>query len=144
MSIFVLFFALALAGCTLASPRVFRTLSVGDTTVRVELARTPEERSKGLSGRAGIRAEEGMLFLFETKGFHQFWMKEMQFPIDIIWINDNKVVDISPNIPPPKEGETTLRLYRPKSPVDKVLEVQANFALSHGVSVGDKIELTGD
>src|SRR3989338_5701660 len=59
---------------------------IGDQAVRVTVADTPESRERGLSGRDGLASDEGMLFVFQNDGYHTFWMKDMLFSIDIIWL----------------------------------------------------------
>src|SRR6185436_18462817 len=65
---------------------------IGDNVFSVEIAETPETRAQGLGDRASIGANNGMLFLFDAPGNYGFWMKDMRFSIDIMWIKDNKVV----------------------------------------------------
>jgi uncharacterized protein len=103
--------------------------------VAVTVAATDTTREKGLSGKEGLRADEGMLFLFDQPNTYGFWMKDMKFPIDIIWINDGAVVDITTDAALPAAGEE-LPVYYPRVPVDKVLEVQAGFAKAHGLRTG--------
>ena len=74
---------------------------IGDALFPVDLALTPEQRSQGLSGREVMAAETGMLFIFENEGTFSFWMKEMHFPLDIVWIGaDCTVVDVTLGAPP--------------------------------------------
>ncbi|MBU1999321.1 MAG: DUF192 domain-containing protein, partial [Candidatus Omnitrophica bacterium] len=78
-----------------------RQACVRGVCVQVEVVDSPEDRSRGLMFRDKLGEKEGMLFIFDERGRHNFWMKNMQFPIDIIWINQDKViVDIRKNIPP--------------------------------------------
>ncbi|MGB3921718.1 MAG: DUF192 domain-containing protein [Minisyncoccia bacterium] len=113
------------------------SLVIGGTEVKVEIADTDLERSQGLSGREGLLPNHGMLFVFDAPGYHAFWMKDMKFPIDIIWINaDSKVVWIEKNLSP----ETYPNLFRPKEPAKYVLEVPAGFAEEHGVVIGSVVQ----
>lgn len=108
---------------------------INGVEIQLEVARTPEEQARGLSGREMLGENAGMLFVYEKPGLPGFWMKEMNFPIDIIWIgNDRRIVDISENIAP----ETFPRLFRPRAPVQYVLETNAGWAKSHNISVGDQ------
>lgn len=107
----------------------------GKVSVHVEVADTPETRQMGLSGRPPLAEDEGMLFIFPAKGLHGFWMKDMLFPIDIIWIADERIIDISHSVPKPVPGYG-LPTFAPKSPVDRVLEVQAGFAEKRGLKAG--------
>jgi uncharacterized protein len=117
------------------------TVVVKDQTINVDLARTSAERAVGLSGRAQIRDDQGMLFIFDSAGNYAFWMKGMQIAIDIIWINDNQIVDISRNVPIERQGtpEASYATYSPKAPVDKVLEVRAGWSDAYGIKEGDTV-----
>jgi uncharacterized membrane protein (UPF0127 family) len=110
-------------------------------SVRVEVADTDYTRERGLSGHAPLAADEGMFFIFNTASRNAFWMKEMLFPLDIIWIRENEIVDITTDVPPPTDFSQPLPLYRPMVPADKVLEVQAGFAKEHGLRLGMPVEL---
>lgn len=107
--------------------------------IKLELADTPELIVKGLSGRATLAEDRGMLFIFPGKKTENFWMKEMNFPLDIIWINDDLIVKIDANLSP--EGIKPINIYSSNSPVNYVLEVNADWSRRHDVKVGDKIEL---
>lgn len=120
-----------------------RQIIVGNSTINAELADTQIERQKGLGGRQALATNSGMLFIFESEQKHQFWMKGLNFPIDFIWIKDLMVVDIITNAQPPQPGQKdeTLPLYVPNQPVDMVLEVNRGFVETHGIKVGDKVEI---
>lgn len=106
----------------------------------VEVADTPQKRSIGLSEKKELGKSQGMLFLFDQKRTYHFWMKDMSFPIDIIWISQDTIVDITENVPvPDTEDDNLLPRYSPKSPVDRVLEVNAGLVEKLEIKVGDKI-----
>ncbi len=117
-------------------------VKIGNKTVNVEVAITQEQRSKGLSNRDALGANDGILFIFDKAHKPQFWMKGMRFPIDIIWIKGDTIADILQSVPPPlpNEDESQLRVYAPVTEIDKVLEVNSGFANKHGWKVGDKVE----
>lgn len=110
-------------------------------TVNAEIADTKEKRSKGLEGKDSLEPDSGMLFVFDNKDTFRFWMKGMKFPLDFIWISGDKVVDLLSNVLPPETGQSddTLVHLAPVVPVDKVLEVNANFIRDHNIAIGDKI-----
>ncbi len=109
---------------------------IGDgLKVQVEVASTAQTREKGLSGRDGLEPGQGMLFIFLRPDKYTFWMKDMKFPIDILWIRDSELVDISTDVPVPVPGEE-LPHYFPMTPADKVLEVPAGFARANGLKTG--------
>ena len=78
-----------------------------------------------------------MLFIFEKKDIYSFWMNEMKFPLDFLWINDETIVDLSENIPLFSEGEITT--VKSSKPVNKVLEVNSGIIKEYGLKKGDKI-----
>lgn len=115
-----------------------RIVAVGGQALTVDLATTPAEREQGLSGRKSLAENEGMLFVFPQDGAYKFWMKEMNFPLDIIWLSvDGTVVYIEPGLAP----STYPNSYGPTGPARYVLEVNAGFAAAHGLKVGDHVAL---
>jgi len=117
-------------------------LEIKEHKYSVQIADTPEERALGLSGIPAISDGEGMLFLFSEPQKLQFWMKGMLFPIDIIWINGNKIVDITENVQPQiNTPEISLPTYSPSQDADKVLEVKGGWAIKHDIRIGDTFTL---
>ena len=113
--------------------------------VMVEVADNSVTRAKGLGGRESLGEERGMLFIFNDENVSPpFWMKDMRIAIDIIWINDGKVSQITKNVQPPPEGATTadLELHLPDDPIDYVLEVNAGYSDANEIKVGDTIDLS--
>ena len=104
--------------------------------MQVEIADTQEKKEKGLSNRESLGERRGMLFLFEKSGRYGFWMKEMNFAIDIIWIDKNKsVVEITTNVDP----KTFPEIFYPKETIQYVIESQAGFTEVNEIQLGDKI-----
>lgn len=114
-------------------------LKLKDEVFQVELALTGSEHEKGLSGRAQLAPNRGMLFLFGQPAAYHFWMRGMKFPLDFIWINGNTIVDLDQNVPSPVGGEPPIELSA-SEPVDKVLEVNAGIINKLQVQIGDHIE----
>jgi len=128
------------------APHSQKTVEVSGNTINIEVANTEALREKGLSERDSLNENSGMLFVFPQKGIApSFWMKGMKFNIDIIWIGGNKVVDITKDATIPKEGapDSSLSLYKPNSPIDYVLEVNANYSSSHNIKIGDEVKING-
>ncbi len=112
----------------------------------VELAVTPAERNQGLSGHPPLADNEGMLFVFENEAKWTFWMKEMLFPLDMLWIDARcTVVDITENAPKPESGQALGDLPRffPKTLAQYVLEVNAGTAQRTGIAIGDQVSFGG-
>jgi len=108
-----------------------------DIIVNVELAQTRKSQIQGLSDRQTLDKGQGMLFVFPEKEVRSFWMKNMHFPLDIIWLDDEKIIKISSNLA--SEGEKPANLYSSDGPANYVLEVPANFCLENNIVVGNKI-----
>ncbi|NNL68259.1 MAG: DUF192 domain-containing protein, partial [Myxococcales bacterium] len=79
-------------------------VTIRGTTVAVEIAATPAERAQGLSGREALEPGHGMLFLHEEPGAHGYWMKDMRFAIDILWLRSGRIVDVAHRVPPAAPG----------------------------------------
>lgn len=103
----------------------------------VEIARTSEEQSRGLSGHAPLAPDEGMLFPFPPGSTPGFWMKDMLFPIDIVWIADGRVVGFVEHAAP--DDRPNRMTYYPPQPVTEVLEVAAGTVGRLGIQIGDGV-----
>jgi len=110
------------------------SVTIASKSVRVEVAETPSKREQGLSGRHELPPDMGMLFLFDSDGKWGFWMKDMWFPIDIIWISvSGRIVYIVPHATPASYP----RVFVPSEDARYVLEVPAGTAESGGWKIGD-------
>ena len=107
-------------------------------TISVSIADTEAAREKGLGGRTSLGLDEGMLFVFPKEGKYAFWMKDMRFAIDIVWLSkDSIIIYMKENISP----DTYPASFAPNSPAAYVLELPAGYAESHGVRIGDKVAI---
>ena len=115
-------------------------LRIGETVLTVELADTPEERAQGLSNRQPLPPNHGMLFIFDEAQVQTFWMKDMQFPLDFVWIHAGVVIQTHENVPlfTPSEDIQTIHA---SAPIDSVLEVPAGFIAEHHIEVGDPVTI---
>lgn len=115
-----------------------RTITIGPTAVVVDVADTEARREQGLSGRAGLAPGQGMLFTFDQEGTWGIWMKDMRFPIDILWANaSGTVITLRAHISP----DTYPQVFYPDAPARYVVELPAGYAASQGIAEGDKIVL---
>jgi uncharacterized protein len=121
-----------------ASSVITPAVSIGQTVIPVELATTTAAVQKGLSGRTSLDNQSGMLFIFSKPDIYRFWMPDMHFPIDIIWISDGKIVDISEDVSDDFDPANP-RFYKPVKPAQYVLEVNAGFSSSKNIQVGDTV-----
>lgn len=117
------------------------TATIGDQKISLIVADTQEEREQGLSGKESLGENEGMLFSFDRPGYYGFWMRDMQFPIDIVFLDGEEVVTVYENVPVPSEGEA-LSVYKPEAPADRVLELNANKVSELEIQKGDTISLS--
>lgn len=116
--------------------------TIKDQTFTLLLARTEPEREKGLSGRDSLPAQEGMLFLFDKPDYYGFWMKDMKFPLDIIFIHDKQVVTVYQSIQPPAKNAASLQIVKPSEPADMVLEINAGLSAKYHIQTGDIVTLS--
>lgn len=108
--------------------------------INVTLAKTPDELTKGLSIKNSLKEHEGMLFIFDTPKKSSFWMKDMKFPIDIIWIHPNTtIVHIEKNLQP-CISFLICTSYPPNDLSQYVLEVNAHYTTKNNITVGDEVE----
>src|SRR3989344_1383831 len=106
----------------LQKPAPVQRVKIGDKTFTVEVADTDIERAQGLSGRVIPEEGHGMLFVFPEPGLYGFWMKNMRFSIDIVWLDEEfKVIDIEQNVEP----ETFPQTFYPPIPIKYVVEVSS-------------------
>ena len=116
--------------------------TVGEAVFDMEVAQTPEERGRGLSGRDGLEPGSGMLFVFRSETTTSFWMKGMRFPIDFVWIGAGcTVIDVTlgASAPPPGTADSALPLYTPSAPILYALEINAGEVAELGIEVGDPV-----
>lgn len=110
------------------------------TNLKLEIADTDAARVQGLSGREGLDTDAGELFVFDKSDFYPFWMKDMKFALDIIWINNDRVVDVV-TLPPPSPNQLVPATHVPLVRADSVLEVNAGKASQLGLVPGAQVIL---
>jgi uncharacterized protein len=112
------------------------TISINGFKVLFAIASTDEQRIKGLSGLDKLNENEGMLFMFDEPSKQGFWMNEMNFPIDIIWLDSTgKVVHIEKNLEPCRIF-MTCPVYEPQSDSLYVIELRSGFTSDHSINDG--------
>lgn len=119
------------------------TITIRGVSYQLSIMQTEASRAQGLSNQQYLPKNAGMLFVFQQQGKYGFWMKDMLFPIDIIFIDNRKIVSIVHSAPIPKPGEQLFELpiYNPISPVNYVLEVNAGEANKHHFKRGDEVTI---
>jgi len=114
-------------------------VKINGKSIKVDVALTAETQYQGMQGRNSLAADYGMLFVFKDKRYHEFWMQGMKFPIDIIWLDDNKIIGFSENLPVPADLNN-IPVYNSPSEVNYVLEVKTGFVKENNLKVGDTVE----
>jgi uncharacterized membrane protein (UPF0127 family) len=129
------FLTLLLAASSLAAAAgAWLPLRAGGHTLQVEIADTPQQREIGLMGRTRLDSNAGMLFVFEQKATHCFWMKNTVIPLSIAFIaDDGTIVDIQDMQP------QTLTFHCPRGPVRYALEVPQGAFRSNGIQLGMRV-----
>ncbi|MDD5071792.1 MAG: DUF192 domain-containing protein [Patescibacteria group bacterium] len=115
-----------------------KKVKINNTEIGVEIAETPNERYLGLSNRDSLCQNCGMLFAFPDKKERAFVMRGMLFPIDIIWIDGEKIVKIDEELPLPVSADP--EEYKSGQPVNYVLEVGSGFCKKNNFKAGDRVE----
>lgn len=122
------------------------TVAINGHVFEIDIAQEADEIEKGLSGRRDLADDQAMLFIFPQKQKLSFWMKDMNFSIDLLWIEGDRVVAYEKNMPVPME-DTPIRdlpRYLSPRPVDKVLEMKAGLIDSIGIKIGDIVAINID
>jgi len=133
---FVLFLFL-LTSAALSQTLLKMPLYIKNKEIWVEVAKTPEERTKGLMGRKHLDKDEGMLFVFEEEDYHAFWMKDTQIALSIAFIDkEGRIISIR-NMKP-----LTLENHRPPQPILYALEMKKGWFSANGIEVGDIIRFS--
>lgn len=118
-----------------------KTVQVNQKVFTVDVVTSQKDQEKGLSGRNNLASDHGMLFVFNPPTRVSFWMKDMHFPLDLIFITNGKIVNIFQNVPFPKPNtpDTSLPVYTPDSAIDHVLEINAGSAKKYNIKIDDSV-----
>lgn len=121
----------------LATAQSGRVIYIHNAPIQVDVADTVDLRERGLGGRGSLAPDTGMLFVFPVDGNYAFWMKDMGFSIDIMWIgNDGRIVFIKQSVSP----DTYPQAFAPNAPTRYVLELPAGYSAQHDVKTGDTVQ----
>lgn len=115
-------------------------VTINNNSFKVILATSQQEREIGLSETKQLSRNQGMIFLFDKPDYYPFWMKNMKFPIDIIYIDNDTIVTIKNDIQPPKDNRESPKIYIPTAPANKVLEIEAGLSEKYKFKNGDKVK----
>jgi uncharacterized protein len=112
-----------------------KAVNINGKTFYAEIVSSPEKMQKGLGKRNGLCQSCAMLFQFSEPGKRSFWMKDMRFPLDILWILNGKVVHIEKNVP-----KAFLETLTPQVAANQVLEINAGLSDKLGIKEGNKVD----
>lgn len=115
-----------------------RTLTLNGHTIQAEVVVTPADQQEGLSDRSSMPRDHGMLFEMGERNIWPFWMIRMHFPLDMVWIDGDRVVEIAPNQPAPGFLAVPVT-HTPTAQADQVLELDAGVANELNLKVGDEV-----
>ena len=119
------------------------TATINNQTYNLLIAKDDKSRQVGLSKRKSLDQKQAMLFIFDKKGIYSFWMKDTQIPLDIIFINDGKIVYIVKNAKPENNNKGPLPIYTPPTEGNYVLEVNGGQSDKFNFKKGDTVTLKG-
>lgn len=119
-----------------------KTATIDGHTFFIETAVTEKEQQVGLAKYSSLAQNNAMYFPFDHPGFFAFWMKDMHFPIDILFLKDKKIVTIFDTVPNPTKDQINLPTYQPSVPANGVLEINAGLSKKYGFHTGDSVEIS--
>jgi uncharacterized membrane protein (UPF0127 family) len=136
MKYFLIFTLLLLTGCQ--RNLVKQEVCFQDHCFNVEVAETKKQQTQGLMNKEALEENEGMLFEYAEEGEHNIWMKNMRFPIDIIWLDENKkVIYLQENAQPC--SESFCQIYKANKLSKYVIELPAGTADKINLQIGDSV-----
>lgn len=118
------------------------TIAIDNQIFNLLVATTLPEQELGLSKRQSMPSNVGMLFIFDKPDYYGFWMKDMLFPLDIIFIKNDKIVTIVNDLQYPKNNTSKLQIFKPAQPADKVLEINAGLTRKYNFKLGDTVKIS--
>lgn len=147
LALLAIILSMVLWGCTVQKPPATSSIlslpvhevKIGEAVLTVEVADTDSARQQGLSDRENLPNGHGMLFMFPKLGVYGFWMKDMKFPLDFIWIKNSVVTQVVANVPAPTPQSPQPVTLQPNSEVDGVIEVPAGWTSQNGIQSGMKV-----
>jgi len=136
----VLLLVLIISAAIISNKERSPQISIGDTKFNIVVASTDQEKQIGLSDTEVLGENDGMLFVFDKADFYSFWMRNMKFPIDIIYLNGDTVTTVIKNASPSANNEN-LVTYQPTKESDRVFEVNAGVADKYNIKEGTTLKI---
>lgn len=113
--------------------------TIHDRPVTLEIASQEKDLQQGLGDRASMPEDHGMLFVFSVPSIQPFWMRHMEFPIDIIYLHNGVVTEIAEDMPAPDQTLGIPKTYTPTHEADMVLELNVDGTDRYQIKVGDQV-----
>lgn len=117
----------------------YSIVKIGQQEMKVEIASTFRQQYQGLSGRQAICADCGMLFVFADSDKKSFVMRDMEFPLDMIFVDNGVIKNIAADLEP--EGDDPKNIYESDGASDQVLEVNGGYCQRHNIKPGDRVSI---
>ncbi len=114
----------------------FKIVNIQGKVFIAKVALSKQEQIRGLGGRKNICSHCAMLFKFSQAGHYDFWMKEMQFNLDIIWINNGRIVYLVKNV-----SKNSIKIIKPPVLAQEVLEIKAENSSQYNFKIGDEVKI---
>lgn len=115
-----------------------KKLVIADQIIKIKIADSNEERIKGLSNTEKLDEDSGLWFIFDKEDYYGIWMNDMNYSIDVIWVDKNRrVVHFEQNLSP----ETYPKVFKPKNKALYILEINAGLIKKSGIKIGDEINI---
>jgi len=129
-----------LSGCVNQSTMQTKQIKINDQLLKVEVAETIGEMTMGLSGRTGLPENGGMIFKYPNYQSRNFHMKDMNFPLDFIWIKDDQIIGLTENVAVLSSDGGINKVKSPDN-VNQVLEVNAGWISQNNVKIGESVQI---
>ena len=119
------------------------SVEIDGHSFNAEVVKSQKDQEIGLTKYSSIKPDFGMYFPFAQEGYYPFWMKNMKFSIDMIFIDKRKVVDIKESVPPADPNQLAIPTYAPTHVTDGVLEISSGLSEKYGFKIGDSVQTSG-
>lgn len=117
-------------------------IEIGSERIYVEVAKTKDQRIRGLSGRTSMGASQGMIFIFENPKILNFWMKGTLIPLTLIYIDEEYRIFQIINMEPEEKRRGGYRLFPSSKPSRYALEVPQDWMKGRSIKVGMKVDIS--
>jgi hypothetical protein len=118
---------------------VSAAVAISNQLINLEVARSRRQKEKGLMYRTSLAADRGMLFVYEPPQTVSFWMRNMEIPLDMVFVRNGQVKLLKVNVPPCPVNSCPI--YETDIAIDQVVELRAGRAAELGLKVGDRINI---